>query len=193
MKKKVFALSCYVAAISLFLFYIAVLRMSMETDVSLEYTMFYIDDKLAYYLEDDGLKNYGVGKEFSYVTDGTYRNQGKGWGAIAQEGTWSVGPKSYIYFYIKEEKEPGDGYELNIQTSESVGKTVEVVVNGKSAGENQVAADGMFCIGLPEKFFHKGANEVLLQTGAEDMTPYLLVKTVKLKENKVERTIGKDR
>ena len=104
MKKKVFALSCYVAAISLFLFYIAVLRMSMETDVSLEYAMFYIDDRLAYYLEDDGLKNYGVGKEFFYVTDGTYRNQGKGWGAIAQEGTWSMGPKSYIYFYIKEEK-----------------------------------------------------------------------------------------
>ncbi len=115
------------------------------------------------------------------MTDGTYRNQGKGWGAIAQEGTWSVGPKSYIYFYIKEEKGPGDGYELNIQTSECVGKTVEVVVNGKSAGENQVATDGMFCIGLAEKFFHKGANEVLLQTRAEDMTPYLLVKTVKLK------------
>lgn len=182
MKNRLFALFCYVSAMFLFIFYIAVLGKSTETDVSLEYRMFYIDDLLTYYLEDNGLRNYGTDKDFFYVTDGTYRNQGKGWGSVTPDGTWTVGPKSYIYFNIGKEMEDDDRYELNICTTESVGKSVQVVVNGKNAGENQIGLDGTFWIDIPASFVHKGVNEVLLQTGAEDMMPYLFVQTVKIKE-----------
>ncbi len=190
MKNRISALSCYMAALFLFLFYIVVLLKSKEMDVSLEYRMFYIDDQLAYYLEDGGLQNYGVNQKLAYVTDGTYRNQGRGWGEITENGTWTSGSVSYLYFYIKNPSAATGGFDLIIHTSESVGKSAEVVVNQRNAGKNQIGRDGVFNVRISEEILREGVNELILQTDAAESERYLLVKTVEL--NQMKRNAKKE-
>ncbi len=191
MKNRVSALSGYIASAVLLLFYLFVLSGSAETDVSLEYSMFYIEDKLAYFVEDGGLKKYGTGEEFLYTTDGMYRNQGKGWGSITENGTWTNGAGSYLYFYVNTITKDKYGYGLKIRTAESIGKSMAVHVNGKKAGEGIVGEDGMCCIAMPANCFRQGINEILLETDADKNQAYLLVEAVTL-EKLGERYAKKD-
>jgi len=182
MKNKLSALAYYAAAAVLFLFYVLVLLSSTETNVSVEYQMFYIEDKLAYFLEDGGLKKYGVSEDFQYIPDGMYRNQGKGWGRITKNGTWTSGPKSYVYFYIDAESKSRPGYNLKICTAESVGKSVTVYVNAEKAGKDEAGEDGIYGIFIPADCLREGVNEIVLETDAGEMQEYLLVEAVALEK-----------
>lgn len=182
MKNKLFALACYMMTIILILFYIVVLIKSRNMNVSTEYRMFYIDDSLAYYLEDGGLKNYRTNQEFAYVTNGTYRNQGKGWGAITDDGTWTCGPESFIYYYIQNMPADSDEYYLMIRMFESFEKCAEVIINQKKVGSKQIGRDGILCIEIPVEMIKEGVNEIILRTEAAESEPYFCVKTVELKQ-----------
>lgn len=190
MKNKVLALGCYMAAAVLFLYYVYVLLSSAQTDVSMEYRMFYIDDQLAYYLEDGGLEAYGVNVDFPYVSDGMYRNQGKGWGSITEEGTWTSGPESYVYFYMDAEPKDNVSYSLKISTDGSICKPVTVFVNAVKAGKREAGVDGMYDICIPADCLRVGINEMRLKTDADEIQGDILVKAVALKKREKKQQFG---
>lgn len=162
MKKKRFSMLCYVISIILFVFYSTVLLNGMRTDVSVEYSMFYIENKLAYYLKDQELQNYGVNEKFSYMSEGKYRNQGMGWGAVTEKGTWTQEKDAYLYFYISRKNQ--SGYHLKILTHESEGKRLRIDVNGHSFENREIGNDGIFELYLPVSCILDGVNEIVIET-----------------------------
>lgn len=185
MKGKGFSLWCYGISIILFVFYIVVLINSMKTKVSIEYHMFYIEHKLAYYLKDQELQNYGVNEEFAYVSDGKYRNQGMGWGAVTDSGTWTQEKEAYIYFNIKRKSQ--SGYHLKISTHESEGKKLQVYVNGHRLEKREITNDGMVEVYLPTGCILNGLNEIVIETESrDDIQDFILVSTVEIAEKQKE-------
>lgn len=181
MEKKCFAFGCYTVSIILFLFYLFVLRNGLKPEVSQEYSMFYIEHKLAYYLKDGELQNYGVNEKFTYVPDGKYRNQGMGWSAMTETGIWTQGRKSFLYFYINEKKE--SGYDLRLYTCESIGKELQIYANGNRIAEREIRDDGIFEMYLPAGFVSEGINEIRIEMkNMEDAQSGILVNAAELAE-----------
>ncbi len=181
MKKKVLVLTEYFAAVLLLLFYLWSLSSGMDADVSAEYRMFYIEDKLAYFLADGEMSRYGVNEKCYYVPDGRYRNQGKGWGTVMENGTWTSEAESYLYFQVDVEK--GNRYQLRVDTMKSTGKSVIVLVNSKKAGEQKIENSGALNVDIPSSYLHKGINEISMHMRYTDQNEKgMLVTAVELTE-----------
>lgn len=182
MKRKGFSLWCYGISIILFLFYIAVLISSTKTKVSIEYSMFYIEHKLAYYLKDQELQNYGVNETFDYVSEGRYRNQGMGWGAVTENGTWIQEKEAYLYFYISRKNQ--SGYYLKICTNESNGKKLQIYVNSHKLEKREIGDDGIFELYLPIECILNGLNEIVIETESIDgIQDSVLISAVEILED----------
>lgn len=177
------AWAAYISAAFLLVFYLSILISGMKPSVSDEYRMYYIEDQLAYYLPDGELSQYGVNEKYEYAADGKYRNQGKGWGDVTENGTWTHGAESYLYFYL--EAKNNDGYKMMLETKESLGKSIFLLVNGKKISEWKIESE-FLDMDIPVMYVQKGINEIVLQVRDEDgdeMEQGILVTAVGLEEN----------
>ncbi len=96
------------------------------------YYKFYISKDLAYYSRPDEFKDYREGNMLEYNASGNYRNQGRGWSPVDDEGTWCVGNESDFYLYIDD---PEGRYCLTIKVREQPAYKNYIRANGEYQGD----------------------------------------------------------
>lgn len=162
-----------------------------------EYRMYYITRELKYYLPDGALKEYTVNRTFSYSTEGNYGNQGNGWSAVEEEGTWAVDGVSDLYFYIFALAEE---YRFVCEIASDLGYDNNIYVNDALVGPiNMEGLEEKASILIANNFLHEGLNKISIVSN-ESVAPYneahvssdtrrlnTLIKSVALNEETIDR------
>jgi hypothetical protein len=81
-------------------FYLYVLQLAANPHVSVEYKLYYIDQKLKYWPEKNGL-SYQLGMPIHFNKKKEVVNLSrKGWSEPEQQGTWTIGHQATLYLLL---------------------------------------------------------------------------------------------
>lgn len=123
---------CYISTIVLLGFYGIIMFKSLDTtNASLEYKMFYVEDKLKYYPDTGELMTFVPGTPIYYQGGGRYHNQGKGWDFPGENATWCYGKDSFFYMYLNDSE---TNYRFAISIEDTRGFENHLIVNDYDAG-----------------------------------------------------------
>lgn len=162
--KKKLKIAAYLLSVLLVAGYITILVLSInDTGDYLEYYMYYISDELARYVPVGELQNYVTDVTYNYYSDDGLReagNMGKGFTSTDKGGTWTIGNKSELYFYVDN---PEYDYTFAATIPLNAGYNNYLCVNGEKVDDIKIVENG-FYIRIPSKYFINGQNIISFET-----------------------------
>ena len=94
--KKIFL---YTLSAILVICYFSILYISLRPNVSWEYELYYIDKEIGKWPGNNGFSyKLGTKIETTLENNKNCKRFGKGWGEYTEDGLWSSGKESNIYF-----------------------------------------------------------------------------------------------
>lgn len=162
-KSKLYRRTCLVVACSLVALFVTLLTFFVvKKSTSVEYRLFYLEHELRYCIPDGTLKNeYSVGDTFLYTTDGKFKNQGKGWGEIGEDGCITHGNESDFYFY----SENDDDLIMYLSLASGCNANYNVRINNSDSVASFVVTKESLCYSVPllgNLFKEKNVNKISL-------------------------------
>lgn len=155
---KISYIICYLLSFSLIAAYTIILVAGIkDTGSSEEYRMYYISNELSRYLSPDGLKDYSVNEKFAYHSENGTKpahNIGKGFANTEEFGTWAVGNKSDLYFYVEN---PDTDYTFYADISLNAGYKNYLCVNNNWVSDFD-ADESKIYIDIPKEYINPGLN-----------------------------------
>lgn len=155
---KAWHIICYLIVFALIFAYCEILYTAVsDNGNNKEYTMYYKTHELSRYLGPGELNNYTTETEYIYYNKNGIipaKNLGRGWDVTEEFGTWAVGSKSDLYFYI--EKADCDVI-LTADISLNAGYKNYLKVNDNYVSDFD-ADDTIILINIPKEYLTDGVN-----------------------------------
>ena len=152
----------YVLSFFLFVFYLGVLYCAFDVDVTDEYRLYFIDRKIKYYMVDGELDEYKPDVKLKYDCEGSYKNIGKGWSYPEENGIWTEGDESIIYFKTDEIND----YILSLEYVSDFGYDYIFYINGEKC-ELVNAEPNSYTIKVLKENVKNGINEFVIKSKDE--------------------------
>lgn len=153
--KKMISVCGYAVSALLFLSYVVILGTSLFPDVCAEYRLYYIDKDLQDWPGYGGLQyRLGTPVVFRSTAEDRTKRRGNSWNSFEEDGCWTYGDHSALYFSGISPEEGKAGTEtperyVEIEVQEvREGAVSEVCANGEPIG--QIASAGTFRFELPQ-------------------------------------------
>ena len=174
----------YVSSIILVIIYFIILYISMKPNVSWEYMLYYIKQETDTWPGNNGY-NYEIGTKIEPRLENSKecKRFGKGWGEFTEEGVWSVGEKSSIYFGNL----PNEELIFEMEIAEcSINEDIEVYFNDKlkeRIDSKELANEKKIIQNVEKEDIIEGKLVVTLKyTETEENIPKILCKEINLYE-----------
>ncbi|MBR6483417.1 MAG: beta galactosidase jelly roll domain-containing protein [Clostridiales bacterium] len=156
----------YILSGILFVSYLAVMAISLDTSRATDaYRLYYVDKKVKYYLSQKDLeKKFCADRKFVFTSDYNPLNLGNGWGDPEPDATWILGKSGDVFVYVTH---PERDYRIKLEISQVMSYENDLYINDVLIGKVEPDEQGNVEYQVPAGILTEGVNKITIRTDSE--------------------------
>jgi len=155
----------YILSGILFIGYLVVMGISLDTSRATDaYRLYYVDKQVKYYLSQKDLeKKFCADRKFVFTSDYNPLNLGNGWGDPEPDATWILGKSGDVFVYVTH---PERDYRIKLEVAQTLYEN-DLYINDVLIGKVEPDGQGFVEYNVPEGILTEGVNKITISTQSD--------------------------
>ncbi|MBQ4271060.1 MAG: hypothetical protein II718_04495 [Clostridiales bacterium] len=155
----------YILSGLLFIGYLVVMGISLDTSRATDaYRLYYVDKQVKYYLSQKDLeKKFCADRKFVFTSDYNPLNLGNGWGDPEPDATWILGKSGDVFVYVTH---PERDYRIKLEVAQTFYEN-DLYINDVLIGKVEPDGQGFVEYNVPEGILTEGVNKITISTQSD--------------------------
>ncbi len=155
----------YILSGILFIGYLVVMGISLDTSRATDaYRLYYVDKQVKYYLSQKDLeKKFCADRKFVFTSDYNPLNLGNGWGDPEPDATWILGKSGDVFVYVTH---PERDYRIKLEVAQTFYEN-DLYINDVLIGKVEPDGQGFVEYNVPEGILTEGVNKITISTQSD--------------------------
>ena len=155
----------YILSGILFISYLVVMGISLDTSRATDaYRLYYVDKQVKYYLSQKDLeKKFCADRKFVFTSDYNPLNLGNGWGDPEPDATWILGKSGDVFVYVTH---PERDYRIKLEVAQTFYEN-DLYINDVLIGKVEPDGQGFVEYNVPEGILTEGVNKITISTQSD--------------------------
>lgn len=155
----------YILSGILFIGYLVVMGISLDTSRATDaYRLYYVDKQVKYYLSQKDLeKKFCADRKFVFTSDYNPLNLGNGWGDPEPDATWILGKSGDVFVYVTH---PERDYRIKLEVVQTFYEN-DLYINDVLIGKVEPDGQGFVEYNVPEGILTEGVNKITISTQSD--------------------------